>query len=117
VISNGNEMLRSMRIRGGHLCTQKWAFEFYKVNFTLGTGHEDSEVELRYSYTLSLTSALDRVGDQRHTPAALSPGITRYPLYRRVGGPNSLSGRVWKISHLPGFVPPTLQTVASRYTD
>ena len=31
--------------------------------------------------TLSLTSALDGVGGQRHTPAALPPGKTRYPLY------------------------------------
>jgi len=27
-----------------------------------------------YSFTLSLTSALDRVGDQRHVPGALPPG-------------------------------------------
>ena len=30
-------------------------------------------------YTLSLTSALIGVGDQRHTPAALPPGKTRCP--------------------------------------
>ena len=40
-----------------------------------------------YSSTLSLTSALDAVGGQRHAPAALPPGKTRYPLYRRLGGP------------------------------
>jgi hypothetical protein len=34
------------------------------------TGHEDPEGELRYSYTLSLTSALDEVGGQRDVPAA-----------------------------------------------
>jgi hypothetical protein len=27
------------------------------------------------------------VGGQRHAPAALPPRITRYPLYRRLGGP------------------------------
>jgi hypothetical protein len=27
------------------------------------------------------------VGGQRHAPAALPPGATRYPLYRRMGGP------------------------------
>ena len=27
------------------------------------------------------------VGGQRHAPAALPPGKTRYPLYRRLGGP------------------------------
>jgi hypothetical protein len=37
------------------------------------TGHESPEGE-RYSSTLSLTSALGRVGGQRHAPAALPPG-------------------------------------------
>jgi hypothetical protein len=37
-------------------------------------GHEGPEGELRYSSTLSLTSALDGVGGQRHSPAALLPG-------------------------------------------
>jgi hypothetical protein len=37
------------------------------------TGHEGPEGELRYSSTLSLTLALDGVGDQRHAPAALTP--------------------------------------------
>jgi len=40
------------------------------------------------------------LGCQRHAPAALPPGKTRYPLYRRLGGP-----------------PRTVQHVASRYTD
>jgi len=38
------------------------------------TGLEGPEGEWRYSYTLSLTSALDVVGDQRHAPVALPPG-------------------------------------------
>jgi hypothetical protein len=38
------------------------------------TGQQDPEVEKRYSSTLSLTSALDEVGGQRHAPAALPPG-------------------------------------------
>ena len=46
------------------------------------TGHEVPEVEYRYSSTLSLISALDGVVGQRHAPAALPPGKTRYPLYR-----------------------------------
>ena len=33
-----------------------------------------------YSSTLSLTSALDGVGGQSHAPAALPPGMSRYPL-------------------------------------
>ena len=72
------------------------------------TGHEGPEVELRYSSTLSSTSALDVVGGQRHAPAALSPGKTRYPLCRRLAGPQSRSGPVRKISSPPGFDPRTV---------
>jgi hypothetical protein len=56
-----------------------------------------------------------RVGGQRQTPTALKK--TRYPLCRRLGGPQSRSGRVRKISPPPGFDPRTVQPVASRYTD
>jgi hypothetical protein len=42
------------------------------------------------SSTLSLTSTLDGVGGQRHASVALSPRNTRYPLYRRLGGPRDL---------------------------
>jgi hypothetical protein len=31
------------------------------------------------------------MGDQRHAPAALPTGKTRYPLYRRLGGPQGRS--------------------------
>jgi hypothetical protein len=48
--------------------------------------------------TRSLTSAIVGVGGQRHTPAALSPGKTRYPLHRRLGRPHGRSGQVQKIS-------------------
>jgi hypothetical protein len=57
------------------------------------------------------------VGGQRHAPAALPPGKTRYPLNRRLGGPQGRSGRVRKISPLTGFDPRTVQPVAGRYTD
>ena len=57
------------------------------------------------------------VGGQHQAPAALPPGKTRYPLYRRMGGPQGRSGRVWKISPPPEFEPQTVQPVASRYTD
>jgi hypothetical protein len=60
---------------------------------------------------------LDAVGGQRHAPAALPPGKTRYPLYRRKGGPQGRSGQVRKISPPPGLDPRTVQPVASRYTD
>ena len=46
---------------------------------------------------------------------ALPPGKTRYPLYRRLGGPQSRSGRVENLAP-PGFDPRTVQPVVSRYT-
>jgi len=42
---------------------------------------------------------------------------TRYPLYRRLGGPRGASGQVRKISPPPGFDSRTVQPVASRYTN
>ena len=42
------------------------------VKFAFRTGHEGS--------TLSLTLVIDGMGGQRHAPAALPPGKTRYPL-------------------------------------
>jgi len=43
------------------------------------------------------------VGGQRHAPAALSLGKTRYPLYMSLGGPQGWSARVRKILPPPGF--------------
>ena len=51
-----------------------------------------------YSSTLYLTSALGGVAGQRHTPAALPPRNIRYPLYRRLDGPQGRSGRVRRMS-------------------
>jgi hypothetical protein len=45
-------------------------------------------------------------GGQLHALAALPPGMTRYPLYRRLSGPQGRSGRVLKISPPLGFDPP-----------
>jgi len=70
------------------------------------TGQEGPEGEYKYSSTLSLTSALDMVGGQRHAPAALPPEKTRYPTYRRLGGPRGRSGRVRKISSPTGIRSP-----------
>ena len=57
------------------------------------------------------------MGGRRHGPAALPLGKIRYPLSRRLGGPQGLSGQVRKISLPTGFDPRTVQPVASRYTD
>ena len=68
------------------------------------------------------------LGGQRHAPAALPPGKTRCPFYRRLGGPQGRSGRARKISppHRNSrkispppqeFDPRTVKPVASCYTD
>jgi len=54
---------------------------------------------------------------QRQAPAALPPGKIQNPFYRGLGGFQGRSGRVRKISPLPGFDPRTVHPVASRYTD
>jgi len=81
------------------------------------TGHEGPEVEWGYCSTLSLTSALYRVGWSTPHPSRFNPGKTQYPLYRRLGGPQGWSGWVRKISPPPGFDPQTVQPIASGYTD
>jgi hypothetical protein len=81
------------------------------------TDHEDPEGEQRYRPTLSLTSTLDGVCGQCNAPATLLPVKTRYPLCRRLGGPQGRSGGVQKISPPPQFDPRTVQPVANRYTD
>jgi hypothetical protein len=81
-------------------------------------GHEGPWGRQRCTSTLSLTSALDR-GGRTTRPGRFTPpprGQTRYPLYRKLGGAQGRSGRVWKISHPPAFDPRTVQPVASRRT-
>jgi hypothetical protein len=75
-----------------------------------------------YGSTLSFTSSLDGSGwltprPVRFTPPPPPRKETRYPLYRRLGGPQGRSGRVRKISPLPRFDPQTIQHVRSRHTD
>ena len=57
------------------------------------------------------------VGGQQHAPAALPPGKTWHPLYRRLGGPQGRSGRVQKISPSPGFDPRVVQPAVNPNTD
>ena len=45
----------------------------------------------------------------------LPPGKTRYPFYRKLGGPQGRSGRAENLAP-PGFDPRIVQPVVSRYT-
>jgi hypothetical protein len=66
--------------------------------------HEGPWGEQRYSSTLFLTVALEGgEGSALHPGRTLPLGKTRYPLYRRLGGPQGRSGQVRKISPPPGF--------------
>jgi hypothetical protein len=62
------------------------------------------------------------VSGQLHVPAALPPGkSSQFPCYRRLGGPQSRSGRYGevKIFYPTGTrtpAPVVVQPVASRYT-
>jgi hypothetical protein len=72
---------------------------------------------LRYSSILSLTPALDGGELLTPRPGRFTPGKDPIPIVQVLGGPQGRSGRVPKISPLPGFHPRTVQPVASRYTD
>ena len=74
--------------------------------------------EVKYSATLSLTSALDAVGWLTPRPGRFTPEKeTWYSLYKRLGVPQGRSRRVWTVSPAPGFDSRTVQPVASPYTD
>ena len=61
--------------------------------------HEGPEREKMCSSTLSLISALDEGRWLASRPSHVTPGKeTRYPFYKRYGGPQNLSGRVRKVS-------------------
>jgi hypothetical protein len=64
----------------------------------LRTGHEGPEWKQRYRPTLSLTSLLDTVEGQRHTPAAVLSG--KRPNIHFIGG---VAGQVRKISPPTGI--------------
>ena len=88
---------------------------YYNIKVRPITGHEVPKGEQRYSFTLSLTSALDGVVGQRHAPAALPPEnrAGRHCIGCRVGPRAGLDGCGKSRPHLdpiPG--PCSLQQVA-----
>ena len=65
-----------------------------------------------------MTTAIEVGKESASRPGRSLPlGKTRYPLYRRLGGPQGRAGQVRKISPPSGFDRQTVQPVASRYTD
>jgi rRNA maturation protein Nop10 len=89
-----------------------------KVKFTLEQAMKPQRGSKRYSSTLSLTLVLDGGGLSMSCPGRFTPRKKRrYPLYRRLGGPQGQCGSVQKISPPPGFNPWTIQPVVSHYTD
>jgi hypothetical protein len=81
---------RDLNVTGLCLCITSYAHCF----FNGAQRYEGVLGEWMYSSTRSLTSALEEVSGQIHDPAALLQGNSPwYPLDRRLGGPQSLSGR------------------------
>ena len=76
---------------------------FYRHWGYVQAGRPIWEVEL-WLYSFS-TTALEGVRGQDHAPADIYPGKTRYPLYRKLGGPQSPSGKVRKTSPSRDLIP------------
>jgi hypothetical protein len=62
-----------------------------------------------YSSTLALTSAPGGLGGHSHVPTVVPHEKTRYPLYRRLGGPQVRSGKSAEILVPTGFDHRTVQ--------
>jgi hypothetical protein len=88
-----------------------------KGKFHPRKGHEGPEGWLGFSYALSLTSALDGVGGQRHAQAALPPGKSCTPC---IGGwvrPGASLDGCGKSRHHRNSISGPSSRVESRYTD
>ena len=67
---------------------------------------------------LSLTSALDKGGWSAPRPGRLTHGKDPVPIVQEPGwAPGPVRTGAENLAHTPGFDPPTVQPVASRYTD
>jgi hypothetical protein len=80
------------------------------------TGHQEPRGRDRYSSTHSRPRRSVGVGGQHHASAALPPGKTRYPLYRRLGGPQGRSGRVRNLYNYTYSLSKIFRTVAAICT-
>jgi hypothetical protein len=94
-----------------------WVYRIsYKVKLTLEQNINTHRVSRGIVLLFNLGARRRWVVNATSRP--LYPGKgTRYPLHRRLGGPQSRSGLVRKIFPPPGFDPRAVQPIASRYTD
>jgi hypothetical protein len=93
--SEGGRPQKSLKENNDKLFTIHFAYHNQQNGrlYTI-TCHEVTE-EYRYSFTLSLTSALVRGGWLPPHPGHYISSMTQYPLNSRMGGPQGRSGRVW----------------------
>jgi hypothetical protein len=82
-----------------------WTLVMVKFKFSLEVVTKSQRGVQVYIYSFFNLSTR-WVGGQRHAPAPLPPGKTRYPLHRRLGGPQGRSGRVRQISPPTGIRSP-----------
>ena len=87
-----------------------------KVKLTLEQATKAQRGEKVYRYSsFNLVTEWGRWSTPR--PCRLTPGLSRYPLYRALVGPPDRSGRVRQFSSPLGFDPRTVQPAANRYTE
>ena len=72
-----------------------------KVKFTLEQAMMAKRVEERYSSTVSVASALDGVGGQRHTPSALHVHLEKKYGTSFTGGCVSVEGQSGRMRTVP----------------
>jgi hypothetical protein len=88
-----------------------WQHESNSTEKLSRNRHSVDKGERRYSSYSLFASTLDGVSGRRHASAGLYllEKDSRYPVDRRLGGPQSRSGhRGWRKNHLPGIVPRSL---------
>ena len=86
-----------------HKTEKKNFMQKKRYNITLEQATKAQRAEKRYSYTLSLTSALHADGCSTPRLVLLPPGKSRYPLHRRLGGPQDRSEQMRIISPRTGI--------------
>ena len=100
-----------------------WLLKVKKVKCTLVQALRPCTGRTAHRGSRGIALPFHEHGTRRGWGVSITPrplftrGKTRYPLYRRLGGPQGLCEQVRKISPPPGLDPRTVQPVASRYTD